>query len=70
MPAADESEIRQLIDDLADAWKAGDAKAYGVRFLPSGTFTNVNGEFYVGREQFDRRHAEVFAGVFRGPPCL
>jgi uncharacterized protein (TIGR02246 family) len=66
VPAADESEIRQLIDDLADAWKAGDAKAYGVRFLPNGTFTNVNGEFYVGREQFDRRHAEVFAGVFRG----
>ena len=65
MPAADESEIRQLIDDLADAWKAGDAKAYGVRFLPNGTFTNVNGEFYVGREAFDRRHAEVFHGVFR-----
>jgi uncharacterized protein (TIGR02246 family) len=65
VPAADETEIRQLIDDLADAWKAGDAKTYGVRFLPNGTFTNVNGEFYVGREQFDRRHAEVFAGVFR-----
>jgi uncharacterized protein (TIGR02246 family) len=36
------------------------------RFLPDGTFTNVNGEFYVGREEFDRRHAQVFAGVFRG----
>jgi uncharacterized protein (TIGR02246 family) len=66
MAAADESEIQVLIDQLTDAWKAGDAKAYGVRFLPDGTFTNVNGEFYVGREEFDRRHAEVFAGVFRG----
>jgi uncharacterized protein (TIGR02246 family) len=66
MAAADESEIQHLIDDLTDAWQRGDAKAYGVCFLPDGTFTNVNGEFYVGREEFDRRHAEVFAGVFRG----
>jgi uncharacterized protein (TIGR02246 family) len=66
MPAADESEIQTLLDELADAWKRGDAKAYGARFLPDGTFTNVNGEFYVGREEFDRRHAHVFAGVFRG----
>jgi uncharacterized protein (TIGR02246 family) len=64
--AADETEIQQLIDQLTGAWKAGDAKAYGVRFLPDGTFTNVNGEFYEGHEEFDRRHAEVFAGVFRG----
>jgi uncharacterized protein (TIGR02246 family) len=66
MPAADESEIQALIHALTDAWKRGDAKAYGTRFLPEATFTNVNGEFYVGREEFDRRHAEVFGGVFRG----
>jgi uncharacterized protein (TIGR02246 family) len=66
MPAADESEIQALIEELTGAWKRGDAKAYGARFMPDGTFTNVNGEFYVGREAFDRRHAEVFRGVFRG----
>ena len=33
--------------------------------MPEGTFTNVNGEFYVVREEFDRRHAAVFGGVFR-----
>jgi uncharacterized protein (TIGR02246 family) len=66
MAAADESEIQILIDQLAGAWKRGDAKAYGERFLPDGTFTNVNGEFYAGREEFDRRHGEVFAGVFCG----
>ena len=66
MPAADEGEIQTLIDALTDAWKRGDAKAYGARVMPEATFTNVNGEFYVGREAFDRRHAEVFSGVFRG----
>jgi uncharacterized protein (TIGR02246 family) len=66
MSAADEGEIQTLIDALTDAWKRGDAKAYGARVMPDATFTNVNGEFYVGREAFDRRHAEVFSGVFRG----
>jgi uncharacterized protein (TIGR02246 family) len=66
MPAADEDDIQTLIDTLTNAWKRGDAKAYGARLMPEATFTNVNGEFYVGREAFDRRHAEVFSGVFRG----
>jgi uncharacterized protein (TIGR02246 family) len=66
MPTADENEIQRLIDELSDAWKRGDAKAYGTRFLPEATFTNVNGEFYVGRDEFDRRHAEIFRGIFRG----
>jgi uncharacterized protein (TIGR02246 family) len=66
MSAADEGEIQTLIDALTDAWKRGDAKAYGARVMPDATFTNVNGEFYIGRESFDRRHAEVFSGVFRG----
>jgi uncharacterized protein (TIGR02246 family) len=65
MPTADESEIQRLIDELTDAWKRGDAEAYGARFLPDATFTNVNGEFYVGRGEFDRRHAEIFRGIFR-----
>jgi uncharacterized protein (TIGR02246 family) len=66
MTSADEQEIHTLIDELTDAWKRGDAKAYGARVMPETTFTNVNGEFYVGREAFNRRHAEVFRGVFRG----
>jgi len=66
MPAVDETDIQELIDELTEAWKHGDAKAYGARFLPEATFTNVNGEFYVGREEFDRRHAEIFRGIFRG----
>ena len=66
MPAADETEIQKLIDELTGAWKRGDPKAYGARVMANATFTNVNGELYVGREAFDRRHAEIFGGVFRG----
>jgi uncharacterized protein (TIGR02246 family) len=66
MVAADETEIRQLMSELTDAWNRGDAAAYGARYLPDATFTNVNGSFYVGREEFDLRHQEILRGVFRG----
>jgi uncharacterized protein (TIGR02246 family) len=65
MAAADERDIQTLIDELTDAWRRGDARAYGARVMPEATFTNVNGEFHFGREAFDRRYADVFAGVFR-----
>jgi uncharacterized protein (TIGR02246 family) len=64
MPATDQGEIQALLDELTDAWKRGDASVYGARFLTDGTFTNVNGEFNLGREEFDRRHADVFRGIF------
>ena len=61
----DEAEISQLIDGMSDAWRRGDAKAFGTRYRSDGTFTNVFGDFYVGRDAFDRRHDDVFRGIFR-----
>lgn len=73
MPSADETEIQGLLCELIETWRLGDAKAYGARYLPDGTFTNVNGGFYVGREEFDLRHDDIFRGVFKGttlPPTI
>jgi uncharacterized protein (TIGR02246 family) len=63
---SDEAAIRQLVDDMTDAWNRGDAQAYGARYRADGTFTNVNGTYHFGRDAFDRRHAEVFRGMFNG----
>ena len=49
-----------------DAWNRGDTHAYGARYRADGTFTNVNGAFYVGRDEFELRHAEVFQGYLKG----
>ena len=62
----DEAAIRDLLDGLIEAWRRGDAKAFGARYQADGTFTNVFGDFYVGRDDFDRRHDDVFRGIFRG----
>jgi uncharacterized protein (TIGR02246 family) len=62
----DEIAIQELLSELTHAWNRGDAKAYGARYQANGTFTTVFGGFYVGREEFDRRHDEVLRGIFKG----
>jgi uncharacterized protein (TIGR02246 family) len=66
MATPDEAAIAQLMSALTDAWNRGDAKAYGARYRADATFTNVNGSFYVGRDAFERRHEEIFRGIFKG----
>jgi uncharacterized protein (TIGR02246 family) len=66
MPTTDEVMVQQFLGELVDAWNRGDTKAYGARFLADGTFTNVNGMFHEGREEFDQRHEEIFRGPLKG----
>ena len=61
----DDAAIHDLLRELAQAWDRGDAPAYAARFREDGTFTNVNGMLQVGRDDFERRHDEIFRGVFR-----
>lgn len=70
MPAkgrtADRLAIERLIASLEEAWVHGDAGAYASRFAEDGTFTNVLGMFFCGRDAFRKRHDEVFETVFKG----
>lgn len=66
MPSADEAEIQELLGELIDAWNRGDADAFGARYRSDATFTNVNGNFCIGRDEFNFRHEEIFRGVLSG----
>ncbi len=66
MATNDEAMIQRLLDELVDAWNRGDANAYGARYRDDATFTNVNGMFHIDREEFNRRHDEIFRGVLKG----
>jgi uncharacterized protein (TIGR02246 family) len=66
MPTTEEAAIQKLLSELADAWNRGDAQAYGARYRPDSTFTNVNGTFHAGRDEFNRRHEEIFRGFLKG----
>jgi uncharacterized protein (TIGR02246 family) len=63
---ADQLSIERLLASLDDAWARGDAGAYASRFANDGTFTNVLGMFFRGRDEFRERHDAVFKTVFKG----
>jgi len=58
--------VRQVLDELVESWNRGDAAAFSRRYRVDGTFTNVFGTLHVGRQEFQRRHAEVFEGFLKG----
>ena len=65
-PSSDEIAIRSIIQEEITAWNAGDAAAYSRHFSEDGTFTNVRGQFFTGRQAFIDRHDYVFKGQFHG----
>jgi uncharacterized protein (TIGR02246 family) len=58
--------VSQLMGEIAEAWNAGDARAYGARYCPDGTFTNTDGTLDLGRDEVVRTAEEAFQGVLAG----
>ena len=58
--------VDQLLGEMAEAWNAGDARAYGARFCPDVTFTNSDGTVDLGRDEVVRHAEEAFRGVLAG----
>ena len=58
--------IDQILGELAEAWNAGDARAYAARFCPDVTFTNSDGTVDLGRDEVVRHAEEAFQGVLAG----
>jgi uncharacterized protein (TIGR02246 family) len=64
--SSDETAIRNIIREETAAWNAGDAVAYARHFAEDGTFTNVRGQFFTGRQAFIERHDYIFKVQFHG----
>jgi uncharacterized protein (TIGR02246 family) len=60
----DETAVRNFIQEEITAWNSGDAAAYSRHFAADGTFTNIRGEFFTGRQPFIERHDNLFKGPF------
>jgi uncharacterized protein (TIGR02246 family) len=58
--------VDQLTGELAEAWNAGDARAYGARYRPDATITNTDGSLDLSRDEFVRRAEEVFQEALAG----
>lgn len=64
--AAVNEAVDQLLGEIAQAWNAGDARAYAACYCPDGTFTNTNGTIDTGRDDVARTAEEAFQGVLAG----
>ena len=62
----DEAAVRSIIHEEIAAWNSGDAVAFSRHFAADGTFTNIRGQFFTGREAFTERHDFIFKGIYRG----
>nr|WP_224246215.1 SgcJ/EcaC family oxidoreductase [Hyalangium gracile] len=61
----DETLIRQLIDQQTRAWNDHDATAWSKDFAPDADFVNIVGTVFSGRAEIEKRHAGIFASIFK-----
>jgi len=64
--AQDEAALRALVARQAEAWNRSDAAAWSKDFAPTADFVNIVGMVFNGRAEIEKRHAAIFATVFKG----
>jgi uncharacterized protein (TIGR02246 family) len=62
----DEAALRQLVAAQAEAWNRQDATAWSKDFAADADFTNVVGTVLSGQAEIEKRHAAIFASIFKG----
>lgn len=63
--AQDEAALRALVARQAEAWNRHDAAAWSKDFAPDADFVNIAGMVFSGRAEIEKRHAAIFASVFK-----
>jgi uncharacterized protein (TIGR02246 family) len=61
----DEAVIRQLVAAQTEAWNRHDAAAWSKDFAPDADFVNIVGTVFQGRPEIEKRHAAIFASIFK-----
>jgi uncharacterized protein (TIGR02246 family) len=60
----DEATIRQIIEEQTSAANRHDAQAWCKDFAEDAEFTNPFGMVFQSRGAIEKRHAEIFSGMF------
>lgn len=64
--AEDEKAIRQVVQNIADAWAAGNGEKYADYFTDDIDFTVWNGMYFNGREANAKNHQMIFDTFYKG----
>jgi uncharacterized protein (TIGR02246 family) len=64
--ANDEKAIRQVVQNIADAWAVGDAVKFANNYTDDVDYTVWNGHQIHGREENIKGHQEIFDTFYKG----
>jgi uncharacterized protein (TIGR02246 family) len=62
----DDTQIRELFDNMLAAWTRGDAHGYGACFTEDSDYVSYDGTRAVGRQPMVDAHDKLFRGVLTG----
>lgn len=63
--SSDTAAIRNIVQNEIETWNKGDAVGYSRDFSPTGTFTNIRGQFFTGYPGYLKQHEVIFQGIFK-----
>jgi uncharacterized protein (TIGR02246 family) len=63
--SADEPAIRQIVQQVQDAWNAHDGKAFAAPFAADADYVVVNGMYIKGREAIEQGHTQIFSTIYK-----
>jgi uncharacterized protein (TIGR02246 family) len=61
----DEKALRQIVQQVEDAWNAHDGKAFAAPFAAEADYVVVNGVYVKGREEIERGHTGIFTTIYK-----
>jgi uncharacterized protein (TIGR02246 family) len=62
---ADETAIRQIVQQVQDGWNALDGKAFAAPFATDADYVVVNGMKIKGREDIEKGHTQIFTTIYK-----
>jgi uncharacterized protein (TIGR02246 family) len=63
--SADETALRQIVQQLQDGWNAHDGKAFAAPFAADADYVVVNGMRLKGREDIEKGHTQIFTTIYK-----
>ena len=63
--SADESAVRQVVQQVQDAWNAHDGKAFAAPFATDADYVVVNGMYIKGRNAIEQGNTQIFSTIYK-----
>ena len=61
----DETDVRQIVQQVQDGWNAHDSKAFAAPFAADADYVVVNGMQIKGREAIEKGHIGIFTTIYK-----